>query len=65
MPVLLLQLNVQARNIAITVRTIIVGLTYLATFIFSANAVGLTGGGACYKSTRHSMGLTLAGVPVP
>jgi hypothetical protein len=34
---------VQARNIAITVRTIIVGLMYLATFIFSANALGLTG----------------------
>lgn len=33
----------QARNIAITVRTIIVGLLYLATFIFSANAVGLSG----------------------
>jgi hypothetical protein len=34
----------QARNVAITVRTIIVGLMYLATFIFSANALGLTGG---------------------
>lgn len=34
---------VQAQNIAITVRTIIVGLLYLATFIFSANALGLTG----------------------
>lgn len=34
---------VQARNIAITVRTIVVGLMYLATFIFSANALGLTG----------------------
>jgi len=33
----------QARNIAITVRTIIVGLMYLATFIFSANALGLSG----------------------
>jgi hypothetical protein len=33
----------QARNVAITVRTIIVGLMYLATFIFSANALGLTG----------------------
>lgn len=32
-----------AANIATTVRTIIVGLVYLATFIFSANAVGLTG----------------------
>lgn len=34
---------VQAANIAITVRTIIIGLLYLATFIFSANALGLTG----------------------
>jgi len=34
-----------ARNIAITVRTIIVGLLYLVTFIFSANTVGLTGAG--------------------
>lgn len=33
-----------ARNIAVTVRTIIVGLLYLVTFIFSANTVGLTGG---------------------
>lgn len=33
----------QARNMAITVRTIIVGLMYLATFIFSANALGLAG----------------------
>jgi Na+/H+-dicarboxylate symporter len=33
----------QASNIATTVRTIIIGLVYLATFIFSANALGLTG----------------------
>jgi hypothetical protein len=33
-----------ARNIAITVRTIIIGLLYLVTFIFSANTVGLAGG---------------------
>ncbi|GFR41276.1 hypothetical protein Agub_g1951 [Astrephomene gubernaculifera] len=32
-----------ARNIAITVRTIITGLCYLATFIFAANGVGLAG----------------------
>ncbi|KAG2443033.1 hypothetical protein HYH02_009448 [Chlamydomonas schloesseri] len=32
-----------ARNIAITVRTIILGLCYLATFIFGANGVGLAG----------------------
>ena len=30
-----------ARNMAVTVRTIIIGLLYLVTFIFSANAVGL------------------------
>jgi hypothetical protein len=36
----------QASNIATTVRTIIVGLVYLATFIFSANALGLTGADA-------------------
>ena len=33
----------QARNISITVRTLIQGLSWLATFIFSANAVGLLG----------------------
>lgn len=33
-----------ARNIAITVRTMIVGLLYLVTFIFSANTLGLAGG---------------------
>jgi hypothetical protein len=32
-----------ARNIAITVRTIITGRLYLVTFIFSANTVGLAG----------------------
>ncbi|GIL99396.1 hypothetical protein Vretimale_4566, partial [Volvox reticuliferus] len=32
-----------ARNIAITVRTILLGLCYLATFIFAANGVGLAG----------------------
>jgi hypothetical protein len=30
-----------ARNMAVTVRTILLGLLYLVTFIFSANAVGL------------------------
>lgn len=43
---------VQARNIAVTVRTIIVGLMYLATFIFSANALGLTGEAAALQSHR-------------
>ena len=32
-----------ARNIAVTVRTIIIGLLWLVTFIFSANTVGLSG----------------------
>ncbi|KXZ56700.1 hypothetical protein GPECTOR_1g630 [Gonium pectorale] len=32
-----------ARNITITVRTILLGLCYLATFIFAANGVGLAG----------------------
>ena len=32
-----------ARNITVTVRTITRGLAYLATFIFGANAVGLSG----------------------
>lgn len=36
-------LCLQAANIAITVRTIIIGLLYLATFIFSANTLGLAG----------------------
>jgi hypothetical protein len=30
-----------ARNMAITVRTVIQGLVYLATFIFAANGLGL------------------------
>ena len=32
-----------ARNITITVRTIVRGLSYLLTFLFAANTVGLTG----------------------
>ena len=32
-----------ARNITITVRTLIQGLSWLATFIFCANAIGLFG----------------------
>lgn len=32
-----------ARNITITLRTIVTGLSYLATFIFSFNSVGLMG----------------------
>eukprot|EP00891_Asterochloris_glomerata_P004812 jgi/Astpho2/4812/Aster-x0214 len=32
-----------ARNISITVRTVAQGLAYLATFIFGANTLGLTG----------------------
>jgi hypothetical protein len=33
----------QAKNISITVKTITVGMAYLATFIFGANSAGLTG----------------------
>jgi hypothetical protein len=40
----------QASNIATTVRTIIIGLVYLATFIFSANALGLTGENLCINT---------------
>ena len=32
-----------ARNITITVRTIARGLSYLLTFLFAANTIGLTG----------------------
>ena len=32
-----------ARNITITVRTIVRGLSYLLTFLFAANTIGLTG----------------------
>jgi hypothetical protein len=32
-----------ARNITITIRTVVQGLSYLLTFIFAANAVGLSG----------------------
>eukprot|EP00803_Ostreobium_quekettii_P004604 evm.model.scf_1052.7 EVM.evm.TU.scf_1052.7 scf_1052:50927-51808(-) len=32
-----------ARNVAVTIRTIIRGMSYLATFVFGANAVGLAG----------------------
>lgn len=32
-----------ARNISVTVRTILLGLCYLASFVFAANTVGLTG----------------------
>ena len=35
--------DIQARNISITVRTILLGLSWLATFVFCANAVGLFG----------------------
>ena len=37
-------IGLQARNISITVRTILLGLSYLATFIFAANGLGLAGG---------------------
>ena len=32
-----------AHNITVTIRTIVRGLSYLCTFIFAANAVGLSG----------------------
>ena len=32
-----------ARNITITLRTVVRGLSYLLTFLFAANTVGLTG----------------------
>ena len=32
-----------ARNITITLRTVVRGLSYLMTFLFAANTVGLTG----------------------
>ena len=32
-----------ARNIAVLIQTVVRGLVYLATFIFGANAAGLTG----------------------
>lgn len=38
-----------ARNIAVLVQTVVRGLAYLITFIFGANALGLTGeGGAAW-----------------
>lgn len=35
-------LNYSIRNLTITVRTIVTGMCYLATFVFAANAIGLT-----------------------
>ena len=32
-----------ARNITITLRTVVRGLSYLLTFLFAANTIGLTG----------------------
>jgi hypothetical protein len=32
-----------ARNISITVRTILLGISWLATFVFAANSLGLLG----------------------
>ena len=34
--------NYSIRNLTVTVRTIITGLCYLATFVFAANSIGLT-----------------------
>ncbi len=47
----------QAKNISITVKTMAVGISYLATFIFAANSAGLLGEargaarGACHCHT--------------
>lgn len=41
-----------ARNITVTIRTIVRGLSYLITFLFAANAVGL--GGTYIPSHCHS-----------
>lgn len=38
--------NYQARQISITVRTIVSGLAYLATFVYAANGTGLMALGA-------------------
>ncbi|KAG0622808.1 hypothetical protein M758_3G125200 [Ceratodon purpureus] len=35
-------MNYSIRNLTITVRTIITGMCYLATFVFAANSIGLT-----------------------
>lgn len=50
----------QARNISITVRTLIQGLSWLATFIFSANAVGLLGELPCLTHLRPRRGSSAA-----
>lgn len=42
----------QVRNVGITVRTILIGLVYLATFIFGANALGIFG--ASHKPEGHT-----------
>jgi hypothetical protein len=36
-----------ARNISITVRTILTGISWLATFVFAANSLGLLGARVC------------------
>ena len=43
-----------AHSITVTVRTVTLGLAYLATFIFGVNAIGLFG--------AHLQGLTVASV---
>ncbi len=39
-----------AKNITVTIRTAVGGLAYLATFIFGANALGLTGECMAYRA---------------
>lgn len=40
-------------NITVTIRTVTLGLSYLATFIFGVNAIGLFGA-ACTAPCQHS-----------
>ena len=52
-----------AHNITITVRTIVRGLSYLCTFIFAANAVGLSGAAAhTFPSPKPRLPAVLLGM---
>ena len=54
LPALFPCVHVQARNISVTVRTILQGLVWLATFIFCVNSVGLLGT-SCIGAVRGLM----------
>jgi len=60
--------NYTAKNISITVRTLIEGLSWLATFVFIFNSVGLTGWYAdmcmpsCTPASMRSCPTTLNGI---